>query len=79
LSAKVDTLKSISLSIQGAVRDSTTILSGMGEQFDTATRIVKGTVGKISDMIERKTGHPMWHMIVFVVVAFFLLWLLFHK
>jgi hypothetical protein len=51
----------------------------MGEQFDTATKIVKGTVGKVSEMIERKTGHPMWHMILFVVAAFFLLWLLFHK
>ena len=79
LSAKVDTLKSISLSIQGAVRESSTIISGMGEQFDTATRMVKGTVSRVSSLIHSKTGHHMWHFVLFIVVAFLLLWFLFHK
>jgi blocked-early-in-transport protein 1 len=79
LADKVDTLKSISLSIQGAVRDSSSILSGMGDQFDSATRIVRGTVGRVSALIHRKTGHPMWHFILFIIGAFLLMWFLFHK
>ena len=79
LSEKVDTLKSISLSIQGAVRDSTSILSGMGDQFDSATRTVRGTVSRVSALIHKKTGHHMWHFVLFIVGAFLLLWFLFHK
>ena len=79
LSSKVDTLKSISLSIQGAVRESSSILSGMGDQFDSATRVVKSTVGKISTLIHSKTGHHMWHFVLFIAASFILLYLLFHK
>jgi blocked-early-in-transport protein 1 len=79
LSDKVDTLKSISLSIQGAVRESSSILSGMGEQFDSATRLVKGSLGRVSLMVQRRTGHHLWHFVVFVLVAFVLIWVLFRR
>ena len=51
----------------------------MGDQFDSATRMVRGTVQRVSTMIHAKTGHHMWHFVLFIVVAFILLWFLFHK
>ncbi len=79
LSDKVNTLKSISLSIQGAVKESSSILSGMGDQFDSATRLVKGSFGRVSGMIQRKTGHHLWHFVAFILIAVVLIWFLFRR
>lgn len=56
LEDKVRTLREISLGISGAVRESNSVLGGMGDTMDKAGRLVKGTLGQVQNLMDRNVS-----------------------
>ena len=75
LEAKVGTLREISLGISSAVRESNSLLGGMGEGMDKASRLVKGTLSQVVVMIERNGGVGMCKIILSILVVLIFIWL----
>jgi len=75
LEAKVGQLKQITHGIGGEIGASNGLIEQMSTQFDSAGSMLTGTVGKLNQMLKQKTGGHMWHMVLFIVFIFMLLWL----
>mmetsp|Transcript_57461 Transcript_57461/g.159038 ORF Transcript_57461/g.159038 Transcript_57461/m.159038 type:complete len:166 (-) Transcript_57461:206-703(-) len=76
LEAKVSTLKNIAGAIGRETRESNSLLENMGETFDKAGVLLKGTLGHLKTMMQQKNGKHMCYMVAFVMLLFFLMYFL---
>eukprot|EP00922_Rhytidocystis_sp_ex-Travisia-forbesii_P012880 GHVS01019347.1.p1 GENE.GHVS01019347.1~~GHVS01019347.1.p1 ORF type:complete len:192 (-),score=36.32 GHVS01019347.1:91-666(-) len=79
LEAKVQDLKSVSLALRGEVQESNSILSSMGEHFDSARGLLGGTLKKLQTMISSKSGRHLWYMVLFVVALVFFMYIFYSR
>jgi len=74
LEAKVAQMKEITRGIGTEVKASTSMLEGMGVNFDKAGSLMKSTVSNLSVMMKAKGGKNMCKMVAFMVAVFLLLY-----
>eukprot|EP00922_Rhytidocystis_sp_ex-Travisia-forbesii_P011053 GHVS01016198.1.p1 GENE.GHVS01016198.1~~GHVS01016198.1.p1 ORF type:complete len:185 (+),score=40.69 GHVS01016198.1:118-672(+) len=79
LEAKVQDLKSVSLALRGEVQESNSILSSMGEHFDSARGLLGGTIKKLQTIISSKSGRHIWYMVLFVVALVFFMYIFYSR
>ncbi|KAL8291658.1 hypothetical protein RQP46_001916 [Phenoliferia psychrophenolica] len=77
LSAKVRMLKQITVNIGTEISDSTKMLSGMNDTFDTTGGFLGGTVRKMNKMAKRQGGQFCYWMFFLLLCSgvFFWTWL----
>jgi len=73
LSTKVSTLKNIALDIQNEAKYQNTYLDGMGEDMESATGLLSGSVKRLSHMVSSGSSNRklMCYLVLFIVGAFF--------
>ena len=79
LGDQVSLLKNLSLEINQEVDSQNSMLSGMGDNFSNVGQLFENTIGKMTDMLTKGGGCHMYHLVVFIVLIFFVLYFFMRK
>mmetsp|Transcript_7386 Transcript_7386/g.13128 ORF Transcript_7386/g.13128 Transcript_7386/m.13128 type:complete len:168 (-) Transcript_7386:78-581(-) len=74
LEGKVSRLKDITLRLGDEAKKSNSILKDFGLDFDNASALMKGTLGKLKVMVSKSGNSHMCYMMLFIVFLFFLMY-----
>ena len=76
LSQKVNQLKSLSIDIEGEVRDQNSLLDGMSGQFAGTQGLLGATADRLSGIFRGGGSKHMCYLILFCMLVFFILYYL---
>eukprot|EP00918_Siedleckia_nematoides_P097696 GHVU01214015.1.p2 GENE.GHVU01214015.1~~GHVU01214015.1.p2 ORF type:complete len:128 (+),score=17.45 GHVU01214015.1:81-464(+) len=79
LEAKVQEMKEVTLGIRDETRESHSVLSGLGVDFDDVQGMVGATLKKMTNLMSSKSGRHMWYLMFFVVFMFVLMYVLYKR
>ena len=71
---KVETLKQLSIQINGHIKEDNNILSDLDNSFDSTSGLLGGTMKRLGNLAQSSGGNVMCYLAVFVMVVFLLLW-----
>ena len=73
LGAQVNMLKSLTVDINSEVKSQNSFLDEMGGSMNMSSDLIKGTIGKIGQMINNPSSKHMWYLVGFMVGLFLLI------
>mmetsp|Transcript_10340 Transcript_10340/g.14623 ORF Transcript_10340/g.14623 Transcript_10340/m.14623 type:complete len:176 (-) Transcript_10340:79-606(-) len=74
LEGKVSRLKDITIRLGDEAKKSNSILKAFGLDFDNASALMKGTLGKLKVMVSKSGNGHMCYMMIFIVFLFFMMY-----
>ena len=73
LGAQVNMLKTLTVDINSEVKSQNSFLDEMGGSMNMSSDLIKGTIGKIGQMINNPSSKHMWYLVGFMVGLFLLI------
>jgi len=74
IGSKVSTIKELSLGVRNEIKDSTDVLSQLESGMYLTGGMLKGSMGRLSDMTQSATKKHMLYLVLFIVGLFLALY-----